>query len=84
VTTASVIVSSVQKELAEERRAVKALVEGDGKGTCYTLDAEGLRKGSMGSPAPETEKGARRARTAQSGRNAARSRGAAKRPKGAR
>jgi predicted HTH transcriptional regulator len=55
-----------------------------GKGTYYTLDAKGLRKGSMGSSAPETEKGARRARTAQSGRNAARSGGAAKRPKGAR
>lgn len=29
MTTASIFISSVQKELAEERRALKAFVEGD-------------------------------------------------------
>ena len=62
MTTASIFISSVQKELADERRAVKAFVEADallskgalsatgaGRGAAYVAAAKRLRNGSNGS-----------------------------------
>ena len=53
-----------------------------GKGTYYTLDGKGLRKGSKGSSTPEDGKGSRRAQTAQPQRKAAPSKRGKKGPKG--